>query len=151
VRDVQEDDTGELRRVSAGRTGGAEIGSPEAPNAETAETRSADATPLVRREHDLPGTPYDKDFVGLHRYAQQQLKSEPIRISEEQAQVILDQFRETAAFRGWELLAVAIMSNHIHIVVGVNGDPDPTKVLGDFKPYASRALSRRWGKPPSAA
>jgi REP element-mobilizing transposase RayT len=47
------------------------------------------------------------------------------------------------------LLAVAIMSNHVHLVVGVNGDPDPTKVLGDFKAYASRALTRRWRKPPS--
>ena len=40
------------------------------------------------------------------------------------------------------------MANHMHIVCGVPGDPDPTKVLGDYKGYGSRILNRRWGKPP---
>jgi REP element-mobilizing transposase RayT len=39
------------------------------------------------------------------------------------------------------------MANHVHLVVAVPGDPDPTKLLGDFKAYGSRALSARWGKP----
>jgi REP element-mobilizing transposase RayT len=41
------------------------------------------------------------------------------------------------------------MANHVHLVIGVPGDPDPTKVLGDFKAYGSRALTGRWGRPPS--
>ena len=28
-------------------------------------------------------------------------------------------------------------------------DPDPGKILADFKAYASRVLNRRYGKPPS--
>ena len=51
------------------------------------------------------------------------------------------QFEETASYRGWQLLAGAIMANHVHLVVGVPGDPDPSALLGDFKSYASRALN----------
>ena len=47
------------------------------------------------------------------------------------------------------MLAVAIMSNHCHIVVGVPGDPEPSKILGDFKSYGSRHLNRHWARPMS--
>jgi REP element-mobilizing transposase RayT len=60
---------------------------------------------------------------------------------------VLQQFQETARYRKWELFAAAIMTNHVHLVVGVGGDSDPTKVLGDFKSYASRALNRASGNP----
>ena len=62
---------------------------------------------------------------------------------------LLAQFQETAKHRDWQLLAVAIMANHFHIVVGDPGDPEPEKLLGDFKSYGSRALNRRWEKPVS--
>jgi hypothetical protein len=35
------------------------------------------------------------------------------------------------------------MANHVHLVVGVPGDPDPSALLRDFKSYASRALNLR--------
>src|SRR5581483_7649334 len=47
------------------------------------------------------------------------------------------------------LVGVAIMVNHLHLLVGVLGDPSPERVEGDFKSYGSRALSRRFGKPVS--
>jgi REP element-mobilizing transposase RayT len=114
------------------------------------DTRDADAMPPTReprREHDVPGTPYDADYPGLYRHARQQLKGPPIRIDAEHARLLLEQFLQTATCRGWRLLAAAILANHVHLVVGVAGDPDPTKVLGDFKAYGSRALSKQWGKP----
>jgi REP element-mobilizing transposase RayT len=112
------------------------------------DDRPEDRTTPVRREHDVPGTLYDADMPGLHHSAQQCLRGTPIRIDEEKAQVLLHQFQETAAHRGWMLRAVAIMNNHVHLVVSVQSDPDPTKMLGDFKAYGSRALNARWGKPP---
>jgi REP element-mobilizing transposase RayT len=113
------------------------------------DSRPDESPTSHRREHSLPGTPYDENLSGLRHSAQQRLRGDPIRISLTQAEVLLKQFRETASYRGWQLLAIAIMANHIHIVVGVTGDPSPTKVLGDFKAYGSRALSGRWGKPAS--
>jgi REP element-mobilizing transposase RayT len=99
--------------------------------------------------HNIPGTPYDADMPALKRHAEQLLKGDPIRFTLPHAEALLGQFLETAGYRGWRVLAVGIMANHIHLVVGVPGDPDPTKVLGDFKSYGSRALNRRWGRPAS--
>jgi REP element-mobilizing transposase RayT len=103
--------------------------------------------PEVR--HNIPGTPYDADMPGLRHSARAALKCPPIYLLMEHAQLLLEQFQETARYRGWHLLADAIMANHIHIVVGVSGDPDPSNLLGDLKAYGSRALNRKWSKPGS--
>src|SRR5262249_40259943 len=50
--------------------------------------------------------------------------------------------------RKWDLFAAAIMGNHVHIVVGVPGDPNPEDILRDFKSYGSRALNRTFGHRP---
>jgi REP element-mobilizing transposase RayT len=113
------------------------------------EHRPSDPKAALRVLHDLPGTPYDEDFPGLERESRERMKGPPIQLTVPQAEVALAQFRETASFRGWEIRAVAILVNHFHIVVGVPGDPAPSKVLGDFKSWATRALSARFGKPAS--
>src|SRR5437899_1508042 len=84
--------------------------------------------PEVR--HNLPGTPCDEDLPGLERAARASLKGAPILLTLEQARVVLSQFQETAAYRGWQLVGVAIMANHFHLAVGVPGDPNPSDLLG---------------------
>ncbi len=111
-------------------------------------TRVHDGGPS-RIEHDEFQTPFDTNIPGLLKSSQQALKCPPIRLVSDQAPVLLAQFQETAEYRGWLLVAVAIMANHVHIVTGVNGDPDPEKLLQSFKSYASRVLNRRWTKPAS--
>jgi REP element-mobilizing transposase RayT len=91
----------------------------------------------------------DADHPGLERYAQSRMRGPAVYLDREQAEAILAQTKETAAYRGWQLLAVGIMIDHVHIVVGVPGDPDPENLLRDFKSYASRRLNKTWGKPPS--
>jgi REP element-mobilizing transposase RayT len=75
------------------------------------------------------------------------MKGTAIFLDRQQADLLLSQFRETAAYRGWQFCAVAIMRNHVHMVVGVPGDPDAEDLVRDFKSYASRVLNRRHGKP----
>ena len=68
--------------------------------------------------------------------------------------MLIRQFRETVAVRGWLLVSVAIMHNHVHLIVGADGTLDPSDFLRDFKRYGSRALNvrdrtpgrRRWTK-----
>ncbi|MBP3959410.1 transposase [Gemmata sp. G18] len=60
---------------------------------------------------------------------------------------VFSQLRETSARRGWALLALAVLTNHIHAVVRVEGDPDGAVLLRDFKSYASRRLNTAHGKP----
>ena len=102
-----------------------------------------------RVEHDLPGTPFDRDKPALKRAAIGQLKGEPVRLTSPQAADALTEFQATAAYRGWDLLAAAVMANHVHLVVGVPGDPDPAKLLQVFKSYASRRLNAAYPRPKS--
>ncbi len=113
------------------------------------ERRPDDPDVPSRVTHDLPGTPYDEDIPGLERASCEIAKGPPIHLTVSHAETLLKQFQETARFRGWELMAVSIMFNHFHIVVGVLGDPHPSKILGDFKSWGTRTLSRQFGEPAS--
>jgi REP element-mobilizing transposase RayT len=102
-----------------------------------------------RVTHNIPGTPYDSGWGRLYRDTQNRLLGPPIYLTKEQAALVAGQFKETSAYRGWLLIANAVMANHIHVVVGVPGDPEPEHILRDLKSYASRVLNEKFGKPVS--
>ena len=97
--------------------------------------------------HNLPGTPCDADVPRLEKAMRAAMCGPPIRLTHDQAKTVAAQFQETASYRDWLLLAVSVMANHVHIVVGVTGDPEPDKLLHDFKSYASRSLNRSCPRP----
>ena len=113
------------------------------------EHRPGDPQEKPRVIHDLPGTSYDEDIAGLEQQSREQLKGPPIYLTTAHAEALLAQFMDTARHRIWELQAVAVMYNHFHIVVGVAGDPPPSKILADFKSWGTRTLSKRFGEPAS--
>ena len=61
---------------------------------------------------------------------------------------IAEQLHETARHRSRQIDALAVQMNHIHLVFGTVGDPDPDTMLGDWKAYCSRALNRMIGWTP---
>src|SRR5258708_4077094 len=63
-----------------------------------------DARP-IRIEHNVPGEQYEDEIPALERAAREQLQGPPIRLDREQAEHVLAQFQETAAFRQWSLRA----------------------------------------------
>jgi REP element-mobilizing transposase RayT len=101
------------------------------------------------RKENVRGTTHSRSMPGLKRAAHSRLKCEPILLNSAQAAAVLEQFHETASYRGWQCLAVAIMRTHIHLISAVAGDPDPASILKDYKAYASRKLNARWEKPAS--
>ncbi len=113
------------------------------------DRRVGDEPTSSRVEHDIPGEPWEDALPGLYRSAAELTKGSPIYFDLEKAETLFAQFQETANHRGWVLHAVAIMTNHFHMVVQVEGDPKPRKILADFKAYGTRALSRKYGNPPS--
>ena len=113
------------------------------------DLRPSDEPTPHRFEHDLPGEPWEGSIPGLYQSSTEQRKGPPIYLDLEKAEAVLTQFQETAEHRRWRLRAVSLMVNHYHMVVQVPGDPDPGKVLADFKAYASRRLNRTYGAPPS--
>ncbi len=104
--------------------------------------RPDDPTSDKRIEHDLRGTATEPPRRGLELAAIAQLKHAPVECTPDMAETLFRQFQETAAFRKRPLWAVAFMWNHMHMVVHAPDDPDPDRLLGDFKAYGSRALNR---------
>jgi REP element-mobilizing transposase RayT len=96
--------------------------------------------------HNTSGTPCDADLPGLQAYASAIMTEDAVRLDLAQAEALAGQLRETAGHRGWRLLALAVMANHVHVVVGVPGDPDPEKLLGDFKAWGTRRLNSGWDR-----
>ncbi len=113
------------------------------------DRRAGDEPTPFRFEHDIPGEPWEDPIPGLRRSALEHMKSPAMYLDLEKAETLLLQFQETAGYRDWTLRAVAIMANHYHIVVQVPADPNPDKILANFKAYATRRLNRRYGEPPS--
>ncbi len=94
-----------------------------------------------RRSENVVGEVAGEAIPALAKYAREQLVSEPVCLTKSHAETILAQLQETAAYRGWALDAVAVLTTHVHLVCGVTGDPTPTSLLRDFKSYCSRALN----------
>ena len=53
---------------------------------------------------------------------------------------VLQAIQEVCGYRGWNLLAAHVRSNHVHTVVEAEAEPE--RVMNDFKIYASRRLTR---------
>jgi REP element-mobilizing transposase RayT len=97
--------------------------------------------------HNIPGTTIDSDSPHLLEWSRQQLKSKPLVLKPLQANSLAEQLLETTAIRGWTMFAFAIVTNHVHVVVGVPGDPKPESLSGDFKRNGSRTLNRLYTRP----
>ncbi|HEY1186546.1 MAG TPA: hypothetical protein VGE74_02765 [Gemmata sp.] len=77
----------------------------------------------------------------LANYARNRLVQAPVLLDTTRAAPLFAQLRETVTHRGWAMDALAILPNHVHLVLGVNGDPRPGHLLRDLKSYGSRALN----------
>jgi REP element-mobilizing transposase RayT len=113
------------------------------------ERRPDDRDSASRVEHSNPGDEFEESMPGLEHVARQKLKGQPVALELAQAEQLLEQFVETAKYRGWELLAVSIMYNHIHVVINAPGEVGKAQILRDLKSYGARRLNKLFGKPQS--
>jgi REP element-mobilizing transposase RayT len=54
--------------------------------------------------------------------------------------VVLRAIVSHARYRGWDLRAAHVRTEHVHVVVGAPRDVTPKRVMADIKAYATRAL-----------
>jgi REP element-mobilizing transposase RayT len=99
-----------------------------------------------REIHNQPGAEYDRMLRGMTLFAEGTQKTPAVRLTREHAAAVCKQILATAAIRHWKVCALAVMANHVHVVVGVPGDPEPHTVLRDLKTFASRELNRLFGR-----
>src|SRR5262245_15258544 len=83
---------------------------------------SDDGGPEVR--HNSPATDCDSSVPGLEMYVRDRMLDDPFHLNEQQAVALVNQFQETSRIRKYELCTASIMYNHMHLLVGVPGDPD---------------------------
>jgi putative transposase len=53
---------------------------------------------------------------------------------------------EKTAEPGWEIVALEIMHDHVHLVLGTDPDVSPTQVMHALKGYTSRVLRQELPK-----
>lgn len=84
------------------------------------------------------GTPLLEPHCGLEQAEKLSMKHSTILLDSPLRKVIDRTIREVITYRGWELFALAVRTNHVHIVVGTDGKPE--KAMNDFKAWSTRRL-----------
>jgi len=99
----------------------------------------------IDRRHNLYNSPYIEPNAQWRKYNEQLLRAKPLILNARQRKVVDEGVRETCAIRKWALHAINVRTNHVHVVVTANKDPD--LVLNAFKGNATRRLreERLWG------
>ncbi|MBI5761968.1 MAG: alanine--tRNA ligase [Planctomycetes bacterium] len=92
----------------------------------------------VDAEHNLPGTPFLDPQRGLEQHERDIQRHAPIVLDASQRSVVERTVREVADHRKWEIHALHVRTNHVHVVV--TGNDTPERIMNDFKAYATRRL-----------
>ena len=78
------------------------------------------------------------------------MNSEAVVLNDVERELVAGAIQEVATHRGWSLLALNVLTNHVHAVTTVQDDVRPEKVMNDFKAWSTRRLRERGQVKPSA-
>ncbi len=84
---------------------------------------------------------YIEPHRGLENAMRDELKQPPFKLNIHQRSAVRDAIKEVINFRQYILLAENVRSNHAHVVI--RADVDPDKILIELKSYATRQLRQR--------
>ena len=107
-----------------------------------------DARGSVDRNQHRVGEPWLSPNPERQRWEEQVLASETNTLTSTEREAVESAIRQVCVYRRWNLLAIAVRTNHVHVVVC--GDAAPERMMNDFKAYASRSLNggksagKRW-------
>ena len=93
----------------------------------------------IDRFHNRYKSPYLPKSDRRRRLNQRKLKSEPLSLDAKQRKSVDRALRQVCAYREWELHAVNVRTNHVHVVVSI-GQTKPEQALNSFKSYATRQM-----------
>ena len=97
----------------------------------------------VDRLHNQRGEALLGHDKPLKSYRRRLMKSEALLFDEACCACIETTMHEVATHRQWEILALNVLSNHVHVVVGTAEGAKPEKVMSDLKAYTTRRLRER--------
>jgi len=93
----------------------------------------------VDRLHNAYGTPLLVPDPDRFQWVTTRMRADPVTLNHEQQSLVARSLAETARRREWELLASAVRTNHVHLVVAL-ADLPPERMLTAFKNWSTRAL-----------
>ncbi len=99
-----------------------------------------DESGAVDRRHNLVGSrrlePDEQRVLAERR----EMLQDPYVLDHASRTVVLAALQGHCAHRGWNLLAAHVRSNHVHVIVEAEAQPE--RIMNEFKSYASRELNR---------
>ena len=87
-------------------------------------------------EADSPGI--QEGHAAKRRQAQHRMQEPPVILNEQQRRIVESTIRLHCEIRRWTLQAINVRSNHVHLVV--TADVQPEQVMGQLKAWCSRRL-----------
>src|ERR1700733_744918 len=99
-----------------------------------------DASGSVDRAHHLPGSPLLELNSRRLSAEKRQMDQPPYVMDHTRREAVLDAIVERCSESHWNLFAVHVRTNHLHIVI--DADVQPERIMNDLKSYASRCLNR---------
>ena len=94
----------------------------------------------VDDDHNARGEPFKRRDDFRRKYQERQLKTLPLKITPAMRTVIEAEIERTCTFRDWDLHAINVRTEHVHLVV--TAPIEPEAVMRELKVYATRALRR---------
>ena len=90
--------------------------------------------------HNAFGTPFLTGDPERFATMTERMLQTPYEMDAARRECVSEAILEVCRFRQWQMLALHIRTNHLHIVVEAIAAPE--RVANDFKSYASRRLNR---------
>ena len=94
----------------------------------------------VDRQHNLVGSRLLEPDAERVMAEGRDMLQDPYVLDEVTRPVVLAAIQRHCAYRGWNLLAAHVRSNHVHIIV--EAETRPERIMNEFKSYASRELNQ---------
>jgi REP element-mobilizing transposase RayT len=91
----------------------------------------------VDRDHDQVGEPTRRDGLLVAR-AVGQMAADARVLTEKERVLVKESIERRCTVAGWELTAINVRTNHVHVVVAAPARPEV--VLGSLKSWATRDL-----------
>ena len=79
----------------------------------------------------------------LEQQARESMAGPAVLLTPQQRELVDKTIRDHCRIRGWQLHAINVRTNHVHVVV--TADCDPQVVMDQFKAWCSRKLSDQAG------
>jgi REP element-mobilizing transposase RayT len=104
----------------------------------------------IDRHHNRFGGPVLEGRPGRASAERELMDQPPFSLDERERTHVLEAIREVCAHRTWNLLAAHVRSNHVHVVV--ESEQQPEKIMNALKAYSSRRLNevgpcqKRWAR-----